>query len=104
MPRALCTLLGIDIFPDGFQSSPEMVFLMRFEGVDRFQMILREEFKELIEIKTPFPYGEMFIHFSVIIVEVSLDHVLSEGFEPGGERGLVENVVMTGVETESKMG
>jgi hypothetical protein len=83
-----------------------MVLFMGLEGVDRFQTILREKFKELIEIEISFPYRKMLVHFSVIIVKVNLDHVLSEGFEPVAERGFAESesMVMAGVETESKMG
>ncbi len=77
---------------------------MRFEGVDRVQTILREEFKELIKIEISFPHGKMFIHLGVIIVEMNLRQVLAEGFDPEGKRGLAEDMMMAGVETESKMG
>ena len=77
---------------------------MGLERVDRFQTILREKLKELIEIEISFPYRKMLVHFSVIIVEVDLDHVLAKGIEPVGEGGFVEDMVMAGVKTESKMG
>jgi len=83
-----------------------MSLLMGFDRVDRIHLKLREEFKKLIKIEIPFSYREMLIHFSMIIVEVNLDHMPSEGFEPAGERGFVESegMVMAGVETKSKMG
>ncbi len=77
---------------------------MGLEGVDRVHLKLREEFKKLIKIEISFPHGKMFIHLSVIIVEMNLRQVLAEGFDPEGKRDLAEDMMMAGVETESKMG
>jgi hypothetical protein len=83
-----------------------MGLLMGLEGVDWIQTVLREKFKELIEIEIPLPHRKMLVHFSVIIVEVDLNQIPSECFEPDGERGfgVRESVVMASVETKSKMG
>ena len=77
---------------------------MGFNRQDRVQFETRKKRKKLIEIEIPFPYREMLIHFSMIIVEVNLGHVLSEGFDPQGKRGFAEDMMMAGIETESKMG
>ena len=77
---------------------------MGFDRVDRIHLKLGEEFKKLIKIKIPFSYREMLIHFSMIIVEVNLCHVFPEGFDPQEKRGFAEDMMMAGIETESKMG
>ena len=77
---------------------------MGFDRKDRIQFEVRKELKELIEIKVPFSQGQMFIRLFVIIVEVDLCHVFTERFDPQGKRGFAEDVMMTRIETESKIG
>jgi hypothetical protein len=103
---ALCPSLCIDVFLHCLQSSPEIGLLMGFDRVDRIHLKLREEFKKLIKIEIPFSYGEVLIHFSMIIVKVNLNQIPSKGFEPIGQGSFVksESMVMARVETKAKVG
>jgi hypothetical protein len=96
-------MLFVDISFHGFQSPPEMVFLMRLDGVDWTQSKFRKKPEEFIEIKIPIPHREMFIHLLMIIMEVNLNEVSAQRFNPDGKRGFAENMMVTGIETESKM-
>jgi hypothetical protein len=62
----------IDIFLYGLQPSPEMGFFVRFDGIKRIQVQLRKRVKELVKIESSFPHRKMFIHLSMIIMEVNL--------------------------------
>ena len=77
---------------------------MGFNRKDRVQFEARKKRKKLIEIEIPLPYGKMFVHLGVVIVEVNLCHVFPEGFDPQEKRGFAEDMMMAGIETESKMG
>ncbi len=93
-----------DIFFHGLQTSPEMSLFMGFDRVDRIQFELRKQAKELIEIEASFPQRKMFIHLFMIIVEVNLTKIFPQSFKPNGDRNFTEDMVMTGIEAESKMG
>jgi hypothetical protein len=58
----------------------------------------------LVEIEIAFPYREMLIHLFVIIVEVNLAEIFPQGFNPKGQRRFTEDMVVTRIEAESKMG
>ena len=76
---------------------------MRFDRVDGIQFKLRKKVKELIEMKPPFPHREMFVHLSMIVVEVHFNEISSQGFKPDRERSFAEDMVVSSVETESKI-
>jgi hypothetical protein len=80
-----------------------MVFLMGFEGVDRIQLVLREECKELIKIEASFSDRKMFIQLPVIVMEVNLVKIFSQCFNPGAKKDFAENMMMACIETEPEV-
>ena len=79
---------------------------MRFDRIDRIHPKLGEETKELFEIKLSLAHGQMFVSLGMVIVEMNLPQIASEGSNPFRKGGLphAEGVVVTGVKTESEMG
>ena len=80
-----------------------MGLFMGFDRVDRIQFSLRDEIEESFEIEASFTDGEMLIHLFMIIVKMDFDEISSQGLNPGGERGLAENMLMPSIKTESEM-
>jgi hypothetical protein len=54
-----------------------MSLFMRFDGIDRIQPELRKEVKESIEIETSLTHWEMFVHLSMIVMEMNLTEIPS---------------------------
>jgi hypothetical protein len=81
-----------------------MVLFMGFDGINRIQTKFRKEVKKSIKIETSFTDWKMFVHLFMIIVEVDLAQIISEGFHPFKERGLAEDMVVARIETESETG
>jgi hypothetical protein len=68
---SICNLQS-NVFPCRLQSSPQMLLFMRFDGIKGVQFILRKQGKKLVKVEPSFSHRKMFIHFSVIVVEVNL--------------------------------
>jgi hypothetical protein len=87
-------------------SSPEMVFLVGFDRKNRPQPGLGEKAKESVEIKTSLAHGQVLVTFFMIVVEMDFPEIAPEGLDPDGKGhpAAAESMVVTGIETESKVG
>ena len=81
-----------------------MLLLVGFDGVDWIQFPLGKMFKEFVEIEIPFTDGEMFVHLSVIVVEMDLTQVVSKGLKPEGKGSLAEGMMVPCIEAEPEVG
>ena len=76
---------------------------MGFKGGDWVQPLPGEKIEELIEVERSFAHGKMLVRVSVVIMKMNLMKVASQALHPGDKWGPAEDVVVTRIETESKM-
>ena len=81
-----------------------MSFFMGFNRINRVQSKMQQEAEKLIKGEPSLSHGKVFVHRSVIIVEMDFSKISPQGLQPDGKRGLAEDIVMPRIETESKMG